>query len=152
MNVWRFDVATRELRRVTQRDWWIHGTDLAPDGRTAVVAAQPDNQRNTRWKTELFAVDLGSGAVRQLTHNQAPELGPRFAPDGRSVLFSAVRLDRWENGNGDLWLLDLASGATRKLTPGHRGRFLGPVFGPDGKAVRSRTYRDGRLTSQRELE
>jgi len=135
MNVWRFDVATRALARVTQRDWWINGADVAPDGRTAVVAAQPDNQRNTRWKTELFAVDLETGAVRPLTHNQAPELNPRFSPDGRSVLFSAVRLDRWENGNGDLWLLDVATGATRNLTPGHRGRFAAPVFSSDGRVL-----------------
>jgi hypothetical protein len=54
-------------------------------------------------------------------HNAAPGSVPVVARR-RSVLFSAVRLDRWELGNGDLWLLDVASGGARNLTPGHPGR------------------------------
>ena len=135
MNVWRYDLASDKLTRLTQRDWWINGADLAPDGRKAVVAARPDNQRNTKEKAELFEVDLASGAVRQLTRNEVPEASPRWSPDGRSVLFTAVRLDRWTYGNGDFWLLDVTSGAVRNLTPGHRGRFGAAVFSPDGATL-----------------
>jgi dipeptidyl aminopeptidase/acylaminoacyl peptidase len=46
-----------------------------------------------------------------------------------------VRLDRWEWGNGDFWLLDLASQEARNLTPGHAGRFGTPVFSPDGASI-----------------
>lgn len=134
-NLWRYDLAAGTLARVTQRDWSIGGSDLSPDGRTAVVAARPDNGRNTRARTELFAVDLASGAVRQLTRNGVPESGPLWSPDGKSLLFTAVRLDRWEHGNGDLWLLDVASGEARNLTPNHTGRFLQPLFAPDGGAL-----------------
>jgi dipeptidyl aminopeptidase/acylaminoacyl peptidase len=134
-NLWRYDLGTQALTRLTQREWWINSADLAPDARSAVVAARPDNGRNTRARTELFLVDFGSGAVRQLTTNGAPEGSPQFSPDGRHVLFSAVRLDRWELGNGDLWQLDLASGATRNLTPGHSGRFGAAVFSPDGRRL-----------------
>ncbi|HET8645065.1 MAG TPA: prolyl oligopeptidase family serine peptidase, partial [Vicinamibacteria bacterium] len=135
MNVWRYELATGALTRLTDRDWTFLGADLSPDGRTAVVSARPDNERNTRARTELFTVDMKTGAVRQLTRNGAPELGPLWSPDGRAVLFSAVRLDRWEWGNGDLWLLDVASGQARNLTPGHPGRFGQPVFSPDGASV-----------------
>ena len=134
-NLWRYDLAAGTLARVTQRDWSIGGTDLSPDGQTAVVAARPDNGRNTRARTELYTVDLATGAGRQLTKNAAPESGPLWSPDGKSVLFTAVRLDRWENGNGDLWLLDVASGEVRNLTPGHTGRFIQSVFSPDGAAL-----------------
>jgi dipeptidyl aminopeptidase/acylaminoacyl peptidase len=134
-NLWRYDLGTETLTRVTQRDWSITGADLSPDGRSAVVAARPDNGRNTRGKTELFVVDLATGSTRQLTHNEAPENNPIWSPDGKSILFSAVRLDRWENGNGDLWRVDVASGETRDLTPGHTGRFVQPVFSSDGKSL-----------------
>ncbi|HEX5760428.1 MAG TPA: S9 family peptidase [Thermoanaerobaculia bacterium] len=141
-NLWRYDLRAAKLTRVTQRDWSIVAADLAPDGRRAVVAARPDNGRNTRARTELFLVDLEAGGTRQLTRNGAPEIdlrvggiNPRWSPDGKSVLFSAVSLERWENGNGDLWLLDVASGAARNLTPDHTGRFAQPVFAPDGRSI-----------------
>jgi dipeptidyl aminopeptidase/acylaminoacyl peptidase len=134
-NLWTYDLKTNALRRITNRRWWINGADLAMNGKVAVVAARPDNERNTIWKTELFAVDLSSGSVRQLTHNKAPELNPQWAPDSRHILFTAVSLAHWENGNGDLWLLDSQTGRLRDVTPDHRGRFVQPVFSRDGQQV-----------------
>lgn len=135
LNLWRYDLDQEKLTRLTNRDGSILSADLSPDGRSAIVAARPDNRRNTRARTELFVVDLATGSSRQVTHNAAPENNPQWSPDGASVLFSAVRLDRWENGNGDLWRLDVASGEIRNLTPSHRGRFAQPVFSPDGKSL-----------------
>ena len=135
LNLWRYDLGTETLTRVTNREWWINSADLSPDGRSAVIAGRPDNGRNTGWKTELFIVDLSTGNSRQITRNVAPESSPLWSPDGKSILFSAVRLDRWELGNGDLWLLDVESGRTRNLTPNHTGRFVQPVFSPDGRSL-----------------
>ena len=134
-NLWRYDLARDALTRITQRDWWIHTADVAPDGASAIVAAQPDNAWNSTWKTELHVVDLKTGSARQLTHNTVPELSPRWSPDGKAVLFSAVRLDEWDMGNGDLWLLDAATGTVRNVATGRTGRFGTAVFSPDGKSL-----------------
>lgn len=135
-NVWRYDLRTAMLTRVTERRWSIDDADLSPDGRRAVVAARPDNGRNTRWRMELYVVDLVSGAVRQLTHNAVPESTPRWSPDGTWIVFNAVRLDRWELGNGDFWRIDAATEKTRLLTPHRTGRFAGaPLFSPDGRTI-----------------
>lgn len=139
-NVFRYDLKTETLARVTARKWSIDDADLSPDGRSAVVAARPDNNRNTRWKTELYVVDLASGAARQLTHNVAPESTPVWSPDGTWILFNAVRLDKWELGNGDFWRVDVATGKTRLLTRKRVGRFSGtPVFSPDGRSIVSQS-------------
>ncbi|HEY6212697.1 MAG TPA: prolyl oligopeptidase family serine peptidase, partial [Vicinamibacterales bacterium] len=139
-NVYRYDLKNETLIRISNRKWSIDDADLSPDGRTAVVAARPDNDRNTRWKIELYIVDLASGETRQLTHNAAPEMTPVWSPDGTWILFNAVRLDRWELGNGDFWRVDVATGKTRLLTPKRRGRFAGtPVFSPDGKTILSQS-------------
>ena len=135
-NLYRYDLKSETLTRVTQRDWSIDSADLSPDGRTAVVAARPDNGRNTRWKQELFIVDLAGGEVRQLTKNAAPESAPRWSPDGTWILFNAVRLDKWELGNGDFWRVDVATGKTQLLTPNRVGRFAGtPLFSSDGRSI-----------------
>lgn len=134
-NLWLYDLKKDQLTRITNRDWSINSADLSPDGRQAVVAARPDNRRNTRERSELFIVALPSGAIRQLTSNAVPEESPQWTPDGKSVLFFAVRLDRWTNGNGDLWLIDAATGKTRDITPRHKGRYVRPVFSPDGASI-----------------
>ncbi len=134
-NLWRYDLTAGTLTRITQRDWWIYSWDVSSDGQKAVVAARPDNGRNTGWKTELFIVDLSNGAVRQMTKNLAPESTPRWSPDGKFIVFSAVRLDYWENGNGDLWSVDVETGAIRDITPVHKGKFSVPVFSPDSKSL-----------------
>lgn len=139
-DVYRYDLRTETLTRLTHRPWSIEAADLSPDGRSAVVAARPDNGRNTRWKAELFSVDLATGAVRQLTRNTAPESTPRWSPDGTWIVFNAVSLERWELGNGDFWRLHVATGETRLLTPDRVGRFAGtPVFSPDGRAIHSQS-------------
>lgn len=139
-NVFRYDLKTETLTRVTERKWSIDDADLSPDGRHAVVAARPDNDRNTRWRTELYVVDLASGSTRQLTHNVAPESSPVWSPDGTWILFNAVRLDKWELGNGDFWRVDVATGKTRLLTRHRVGRFSGtPVFSPDGRSIDSQS-------------
>ena len=135
-NLWRYDLKTATLTRITDREWWINSFDLSPDGARAVVAARPDNGRNTGWKTELFVVAFSTGAIRQITRNHAPEGSPRWSPDGRHIVFLAVRLDRWAHGNGDLWQVDVATGRTENLTPDHTGRFASaPAFSPDGKSL-----------------
>lgn len=134
-NLWRFDLRSGEAKRITNRAWVVNSADLSPDGKTAVVAARPDNGRNTRWKSELYLVDMNSGTTRQLTTNVAPEHDPTWFPDGTRVLFNAVRLDRWEYGNGDFWVVDTSTGATRNLTAGHFGRFGQPVVSPDGASI-----------------
>jgi dipeptidyl aminopeptidase/acylaminoacyl peptidase len=134
-NLWRYDLGSRTLRRITQKDWTIQSAALSPDGQFAAVAARPDNGRNTAWKSELYLVALSGAEPRQLTHNGAPERNPQWFPDGRSILFEAVRLDRWDYGNGDLWRLDVASGVSNDLTPGHPGYFVQPTISPDGSSI-----------------
>lgn len=134
-NVWLYDARTDSLRRITNRKWAIVDANLAPDCTKAVIAARPDHDRNGKWKSELFVVTLATGATRQLTHNRVPEVSPQWAPDNRSVMFSAVSLRSWQNGNGDLWLVDSRTSRVRDVTPKHRGRFGTAVFSPDGKSI-----------------
>jgi dipeptidyl aminopeptidase/acylaminoacyl peptidase len=134
-NLWRYDIDTATMKRITQRQWVIDDADISPDGRLAVVATRTNHERNSRWRSELFLVDLASGAATQVTKNVVPEDSPRWSPDGKHVLFTAVRLDRWENGNGDLWLLDVDTRKVQNLTPKHTGWIRDPVFSPDGKYI-----------------
>lgn len=138
-NLWTWDLATKTLTRLTQRDWAVGAMDISADGKRIVLAARTDNRRNTGGASELYLVDVASRAVTRLTDNKGPENQPKFTPDGKGIVFSAVSLDKWDSGNGDLWAMDLESKAVRNLTKGHTGPIGDATFTPDGRFI----YFDG---------
>ncbi|MFO7768768.1 MAG: S9 family peptidase [bacterium] len=134
-NLWKFDPETGERTRLTEREWAVGSWDISPDGSKVVLTARLDNLRNAGGASELYLLDIVSKEVRRLTDNDGPEQGPTWAPDSRKVLFSAVSLDAWDLGNGDLWLMDTESGEIQNLTEEHEGPISRPRFSPDGRHV-----------------
>ncbi len=74
---------------------------LSPDGTTIAFVAGGD----------VWTVPATGGEARLMVANPATESRPLFSPDGRSMAFVSTR-----TGNGDIYVLDLASGTTRRLT------------------------------------
>ena len=85
----------------------------------------------------IFLVDADGGAPRQLTFGAWHDGGPlAWTPDGRSILFSAVRKGDWQRVplDSDIIALDVASGTLTPLT--HRnGPDQRPAVSPDGRMV-----------------
>jgi WD40-like Beta Propeller Repeat len=78
----------------------------------------------------LFLVSVLTGSLRRRYPIALDEvMSPSFLPDGRHVLFSALR-----EGVSDIWLLDLESGQYKNLT---QDAFYDqdPMASPDGKLV-----------------
>ncbi len=103
----------------------------------------------------IFTTPAGGGTARQLTegdyhHGQS---GISWTPDGREILFSAVRDDDWEYAwrESDVYAVRLADRSVRQLTT-RKGPDTQPEVSPDGQWVAytgydySRdTYIDSRL-------
>jgi dipeptidyl aminopeptidase/acylaminoacyl peptidase len=61
----------------------------SPDGTKLVFISSSINQRQEKFEDyEIYAVNLANSTLRQLTHNQAQEVRPRWASDSRHVFFS----------------------------------------------------------------
>jgi dipeptidyl aminopeptidase/acylaminoacyl peptidase len=84
----------------------------------------------------IFVVDALGGAPRQLTFGAYHDGAPEWAPDGRSILFSAVRKPDWEmiSNDSEIYRLDIDSGTVRPLTD-RRGPDSGPKVSPDGRLI-----------------
>jgi dipeptidyl aminopeptidase/acylaminoacyl peptidase len=91
--------------------------------------------RHTGWD-HLFALDLTSGKMQQLTDGACEDSGhaydlPRWSPNGRQILFSSNRTDL---GHRQLWELDVASGGLRQMT--HTpGTATQGIWSPDGHQI-----------------
>ena len=110
--------------------------DVTPDGATVLTGWNP-RQGPSDLTTNLIAVDASGGERRTL--DDTADVGydeVRCSPDGRAAV--AVRYtvgDPDHAGEVTLWLVDLATGQGRDLTPDLDLWPHSPVWAPDSSAV-----------------
>jgi tricorn protease len=74
---------------------------LSPDAKTVVFVSGGD----------IWSAPASGGTARLLVAHPATESRPLYSPDGKSLAFISTR-----TGNGDIYILDLGTGRTRRIT------------------------------------
>ena len=84
----------------------------------------------------IFVVPAIGGTPRQITSGQYDHSGSEWTPDGRSILFSGLRVevDDYQWRESEIYTVDVASGDVKQLTR-RKGPDGGPAVSPDGKRV-----------------
>lgn len=94
-----------------------------------------DGKGYLEGRGKLFRVWLAEGRCEQLTDGDYDDMQATCSPDGRAIAFVSDREDsRDANMTSDLWLLDLETRATRRLTDASHA-FEQPVWSPDGQRL-----------------
>ena len=106
----------------------------SPDGKALLYTGEIGNIR------KIFRKDLSSGQDSQLTGVDSDELQPAWSPDGKQVAFVRAHQPdlKLQPGDvfgmfqeGDVWVLDLASGEGTKLVE----NAFNPAYSPDGQHI-----------------
>jgi len=107
--------------------------DVAGPGRVVVELLSPiQNLAEHRLST------AGAGTLAHwFTRGSSVDRQPVFSPDGRRLAFNSDR-----GGNLDIWELELASGAVRRLTTGAADDW-DPAYSPDGRQLLWSSNRSG---------
>ncbi|MDK6078451.1 alpha/beta hydrolase family protein [Massilia varians] len=90
---------------------------FSPDGKTIVFAARIAGKTEA-WSTnfDLYTVPAAGGAPRNLTaDNPAWDTKGVFSPDGKTLAYLAMARPGFEADRYQVMLMDVASGAKRKL-------------------------------------
>ncbi len=112
-------VPTRPLKFTTDEGTWL-SLDLSPDGKTIVFDLLGD----------LYTIPAGGGGATRITSGSPFDGQPRFAPDGKSIVFVSDR-----SGSENLYLIDPDGKNLRPLTRGPSQAFISPDWTPDGQYV-----------------
>lgn len=118
-----FDLAKGTERVLLKSTSTMHGTAALRD-KERVAFAWEQNKN-----TDLYMLNINSGAWEQLTKTGAADLSPTVSPDGGKIAFVSDR-----RGNPYIFLLDVASKNVEPLIL--EGSYLGePDWSPDGKRL-----------------
>src|SRR6184192_2681488 len=89
--------------------------------------------------TDLFAIDVATGHLRELTTDAYSDLQPSWSPDGQRLVFATDRfsssLSRLSFGRYELAILDLATLMVHPLGGRSGGKNIDPHWSPDGASV-----------------
>ena len=90
-------------RKLVADGYFNSDPDFSPDGTKLLYASDRDGT------ADLWLYDLQTGADSKLSSLPGAQTAPRFSPDGKQVAY--------QDQDGIAWVLDLASGQVRQLTP-----------------------------------
>lgn len=119
------------------------GISFSPDG--SEIAFTAEAKPETEGSRAIYLIDADGTNLRRLSGTQGAE-GPRLSPDGTTLAFSRTKLRSpkidleklppirgGHYSSTTTWILDLASGKARRLTPWRNGLDIAPgSFSPDG--------------------
>ena len=123
-------------RQITSGDWDHGAPRWTPDGRTLVFAAlRAENAEYAYQESEIYAEDVATGAIRQLTHRKGPDLNPVVSPDGRYIAYTGNDStdDTWVDQR--LYVMNIDGSNPRILTGRLDRTPVHPMWARDGSAI-----------------
>lgn len=106
---------------------------FSPDGRMVVYSLTQGSN------TDIYAMDLASGATRRLTSAPSIETAPSFSPDGQRIVFESDR-----SGTQQLYVMPAMGGEAQRISFGD-GRYGTPVWSPRGDRIAFTKQNAGRF-------
>ncbi|MEM6827914.1 MAG: S9 family peptidase [Pseudomonadota bacterium] len=122
-------------RQLTSGDFNHDGTlSFTPDGSEILFSAN----RNADWEmqsreADIFAVNVGSGALRQVTSEPGVESNPQVSPDGKSIAFLKTSNAREPFVPTDVFFMSADGSGSRNLTEGLDRRAGDPQWLSNGE-------------------
>ena len=114
-NLWAFDLRTKKETRLSDADFIVEAFDVSPDGSRVVLIGVPDRRANYIFKAELYLLEVDTKTLTRLTHNDAMEESPIWAPDGKTFAYRATSDKSFEMNAGYFWIMNPDAGSNRKL-------------------------------------
>lgn len=126
-------------RAMTSGDFDEHSIDWGGDGSEIIFLSDREPDPDANYNYDLFAVNVGSGAVRRLTNTPGVEMDPNVSPDGRWIAYVATTravttIDSVAE-DAHVWVIPSSGGAARELNHALDRRSTSPQWAPDSASV-----------------
>ena len=133
-------------RQLTDGNWNHNGVDWSPDGREIYFTSYraDDWDRPDNWQeSEIYAVTVGDGAIRQLTNRRGPDGSPVPSPDGRLIAYIAGDEHHDTYRNSKIQVMNRDGSAARLISGDYDRQSGGLQWAPDGSGLYFSVAREG---------
>ncbi len=124
--------------------------EWTPDSRAILFAAvRKDDWEMTPLDSEIYRLDLGSGAITALTSRNGPDAAPEVSPDGRTIAY--LGFDDHKKGfeQNNIYVMSIGGGAPRQVAP-NLDRSINQIeWAADGRALYAAYEEAGSVTVSR---
>jgi dipeptidyl aminopeptidase/acylaminoacyl peptidase len=134
-----------EARQLTTGDWNASPPAFSGDGQWVAFSSLrvPDAEHAFRH-SELYAANVRSGDVRQLTHQSGTSGGPVYSPDGRLIAYThADSVDHSAWSEGHIWVMNADGSSAHAVTASLDRPVSGVLWAPTGAGVYFNTQSEG---------
>lgn len=123
-------------RRLTDGEWNHSGPEWTPNGEEILFNSLREEESDWMWReSEIYAVKVESGAIRQLTTRPGPDSGPMPSPDGRLIAYQGQDISKDTYVENGLYVMN-ADGSNPRRIAGELGRSLANVtWASDGSGL-----------------
>ncbi|MBT8395488.1 MAG: S9 family peptidase [Gemmatimonadetes bacterium] len=123
-------------RQLSDGEWNHSGPRWSPDGSEIYFSSLREEEADWMWReSEIYAVDVETGAFRQLTSRRGPDSGPVPSPDGSLVAYQGQDWSTDTYVENGLYVMNVDGSDPRRIA-GELGRSLGNVtWAPDASGV-----------------
>jgi dipeptidyl aminopeptidase/acylaminoacyl peptidase len=124
-------------RQITNGDWNHSAASFSADGKTLIFSGnRTPGSDNLRRVSHIYAANVETGAIRQITRLNGTSSGGQFSPDGRLISFMhADSVDHSAWAESKLWMMN-ADGTNAHAVSGNLDRPISAViWAPDNSGV-----------------
>jgi dipeptidyl aminopeptidase/acylaminoacyl peptidase len=105
-------------RQLTSGNFDHSGSEWTPDGRRILFSGLRVEVDDYQWReSEIYAVDVASGGIRQLTSRKGPDSNPAVSPDGKRVAYTGNDHSRDTWADSKLYVMNI-DGSNPRLVSG----------------------------------
>jgi dipeptidyl aminopeptidase/acylaminoacyl peptidase len=123
-------------RQLTSGKYDSAGSEWTPDGKSILFSGMRADDGDYRWReSEIYAVNVADGAVKQLTSRKGPDSNPVVSPDGKRVAYTGYDWTRDTWIDTRIYIMNI-DGTNPRLVSGDWDRSPADLkWTPDGSAL-----------------